>query len=678
MIAAHALAVGEENTPNRHNRPECVCNVPAIPLQDAVFEIAEVAGRDEEMDAFYAAIHGIVRRLTSAESFFIALLHEQDNCVTFPYFKEPTVNAFPAASVPLEEVQSSTLTSLVLRERGVVHLGDQDFPEVFRDNQIVISVGDVPNQWLGVPLLKGEDLLGALVVQSFDSDFEYSDEDKRLLVYVAQHIAAALQRKSDRLSLLSAHKQLKDQNAELSKTNQRLKKVLQERAAIQRTLQHNATHDALTGLPNRALFVTQLQQMLENPDHSFAVLFLDLDRFKVVNDSLGHLAGDSLLQEVAERLKAAIRHNDIVARFGGDEFCVLLDGLEGEQTLHNAATRILKSFRKPIQLSEQPVVISTSIGATIGPDGYVDTEEILRDADTALYSAKANGKAQYRIFDEKLRQIAVDRMQLEQDLRTAILTRRLEVHYQPIIDTTSRRVVAVESLVRWRHPVLGSVSPSRFLPIAEETGLISHVTEFVLTECARRVTCWRQMIPGCEDLIVNVNVSSCLLERYELQRKIRNLLQTNHLEASALKIEVTESAFLSNYETATEVLREVSALGVGIALDDFGTGYSSLTYIHDLPIDEIKIDLSFVRNVHTNARSHAIVQTINALANVLGLSVTAEGVETEEQYRSLQGLKVGRQQGYYFGRPADAVQTEMMLRSAAGSRVFGNPRDYAI
>lgn len=678
MISGETASTSTEPGHPKRKRTKCTCDVPAVSLQDAVFEIAELASHDEDMAAFYAAIHRIIRGLTSAESFFIALLHEQDHCVTFPYFKEPNVSAYPVESVRLDQVRSSTLTSLVLERRGVVHLRSNDFPDVMRQNQIVISVGDIPNQWLGIPLLKGDELLGALVVQSFDAAFEYDAEDRRLLVYVAQHIAAALQRKADRLSLLSAHRQLQDQNSQLSQTNKQLKKVLQERAAIQRTLHHNATHDALTGLPNRTLFVKQLQEVMSTPDRTFAVLFLDLDRFKVVNDSLGHLAGDSLLQEVADRLQAAIRTNDTVARFGGDEFCILLDGLEDEQVLDQVATRIIEGLRRPIQLSEQPVVISTSIGATIGPDRYEHTDEILRDADTALYSAKANGKAHYRVFDENLRQIAVDRMQLEQDLRKAIVNRELEVHYQPIVDIVSHRIVAVESLVRWQHPILGCVSPARFVPIAEETGLIAQVTEFVMTQCARQIAYWRQIIPGCEDLVVNVNVSSSLVERYELQRKIRNLLQTNRLRPDALKIEVTESAFLSNYETATEVLREVSSLGVGIALDDFGTGYSSLTYIHDLPIDEIKIDLSFVRNVHTNERSHAIVQTILALAKVLDLSVTAEGVETDEQFTSLKGLGVCRQQGYFFGRPATAADTESLLRTGRETVATAAEHDYAI
>ena len=441
--------------------------------------------------------------------------------------------------------------------------------------------------------------------------------------------------------------------------------------------------DALTGLPNRLLFLERLERALErskrHPEHRFAVLFLDLDRFKLINDSLGHCIGDMLLIAVSRRLEASIRSSDLVsrsgrehtiARLGGDEFTILIDGIKEPANAIRVAERIERELASPFNLGGHEVYTSTSIGITLGGDEYDSPEDLVRDADTAMYSAKSRGKARYEVFDAVMRAQAVTRLQLENELRRALARGEFLLHYQPIVALKDDRLIGFEALVRWRHPDRGLVSPGAFIGVAEETGLIVPIGWWVLEEACRRMADWRDQFETTPPLVISVNLSSKQFLQAGLVEQVERRLRQAGLEPRSLKLEITESAIMSDPEAAAETLNRLRALGVRISIDDFGTGYSSLSYLQRFPIDTLKIDRSFVQNLDNDPKDTEIVRAIVTLAQTLQMDVVAEGVETLIQRDHLQNLGCENGQGYYFSQSIDADIAEEMvahsLRSVDG------------
>lgn len=419
---------------------------------------------------------------------------------------------------------------------------------------------------------------------------------------------------------------------------------------------HAAFHDALTDLPNRALLTEHIKLAIERPrdrdELFFAVLFLDLDRFKNINDSLGHIAGDQLLIATARCLETCMRPMDTVARLGGDEFAILLDGLESQDHAISVAERILQALTKPFDLIGHEVYITASIGITLSGGGYDDPENVLRDADTAMYRAKESGKARFQVFDASMHSHAVSRLQLENDLRRAIERNEFQVYYQPIIKLENNELSGFEALVRWNHPDRGLVPPDEFIPIAEETGLIVDIGGLVLRESCRQLREWQSLfsIP----LTVNVNLSGKQFAQPNLVSQVKQVLDETGLDAKYLKLEITESVVMENAEIASTMLKQLCTLGVHLCIDDFGTGYSSLSYLHRFPVKTLKIDRSFIGRMGPSGENSEIVRTIITLANNLAMEVVAEGVETAEQLAQLKSLKCTLGQGYLFSRPADA------------------------
>ena len=434
-----------------------------------------------------------------------------------------------------------------------------------------------------------------------------------------------------------------------------------ERKTAERRLVHDAFHDSLTNLPNRALFSDLLGRSIgrarRREDYKFAVLFLDIDRFKIVNDSLGHIIGDQLLVAVARRLESCVRPGDTVARLGGDEFTVLVDDIAAVSDATRVADRILRELQRPFNLSGQEVFTSTSIGIALSQSGYERADDLLRDADLAMYRAKALGKARYEVFDTMMHARAVGLLQLETDLRRALDRDEFKVHYQPILDLRTGKVCGFEALVRWQHPQRGLVMPEEFIPVAEETGLIVPVGREVLREACRQLHEWREAMPGTT-LTMSVNLSGKQFRQPDLVEQIERILDAWQLPADALRLEITESVIIDNTEAAIDTLGRLRAIGVRLDLDDFGTGYSSLSYLHRFEMDAIKIDRTFVGAVGGRGENSAIVRTIVNLARNLELEVIAEGVETPEQLAILRALDCELVQGYLFARPmtpADAV-----------------------
>lgn len=467
----------------------------------------------------------------------------------------------------------------------------------------------------------------------------------------------------------------------LPQVSTHLARVIERQRAEER-LVHDASHDPLTGLPNRRVFLDRLNQVIRhdrrNGASHFAVLFLDLDRFKLVNDSLGHLAGDRLLIQVADRLRAALRCDDLVAgpdaatvpqartlaRLGGDEFTVLLNDIRNPSDAMQVAYRVQEALRLPFVIDGQEIYTSASIGIASSESGYDAADKLLRDADLAMYRAKTLGAARCELFDQAMHATAMKRLALETDLRRAVQNEEFVVHYQPIVSLHSAEVVGFEALVRWQKPDGPLVYPQEFIEVAEETGLIVFLGRWVLREACRAGRALQQQFVREHPLTVSVNVSPRQFSQPDIVDQIRSTLAETGFDPHSLRLEITEGVTIDDAGRVAAVLLELKRLGVRVSIDDFGTGYSSLSYLHSLPIDVLKIDRSFVAAMSQTAESSQIVRTIVGLANSLGKEVVAEGTEAAAQVLQLRSMGCQYGQGYYFSRPADLAATvEFMRRS---------------
>ncbi|HVF43761.1 MAG TPA: EAL domain-containing protein [Pyrinomonadaceae bacterium] len=444
-----------------------------------------------------------------------------------------------------------------------------------------------------------------------------------------------------------------------------------DRKLAEQQLHHDAFHDALTGLPNRALFMDHLKLAIarsrRNTTTKVAVLYLDLDRFKVINDSLGHTIGDQLLVGIADRLKKNLRPGDTVARLGGDEFTVLIEDIEDESESIQVAERVQKEISVPFTLSGREVFTTVSMGIAPSATGYERAEDILRDADTAMYRAKSNGKARYEIFDKAMHARAINLLQMETDMRRALEREEFLLHYQPIVALDNFRLRGFEALVRWQHPERGFISPMDFIPVAEETGMIVPLGEWVMREACKQMQRWQKIFPVDPPLFISVNLSSKQFSQNTLISSFAMILQETGVKPQTVKLEITESVVMENIDTATDMLRQLRGLGVQLAIDDFGTGYSSLSYLHRFPIDTLKIDRSFVTRMSENNENTEIVRTIVVLAQNLGMDVVAEGVETNEQLVLLQKLGCENGQGYFFSKPVNSDGAEKIISETYGA-----------
>ena len=429
-------------------------------------------------------------------------------------------------------------------------------------------------------------------------------------------------------------------------------------------LLHDAFHDSLTGLPNRGLFIDRLAHRLalekRRQETHFSVLFLDIDRFKVINDSLGHARGDELLAEVGRRLQSCLRPGDTVARLGGDEFTILIEDVPQPADARKVADRVQEELRAPFMLGGTEVFSGVSIGIAHGHADYERPEDILRDADTALYRAKAAGRGRWVEFDPSMHDRAVALLQLETDLRRAVERREFRVHYQPVVSLSTGLIAGAEALARWQHPERGLVPPSEFIPLAEETGLILSIGEWILREACRQMKVWQDRL-GLPQLEVGVNLSSKQFQQPGLVALVASVLSQSGLSPRSLRLEVTESLLMDQHPQIAVTMTELRAMGVRIDLDDFGTGYSSLSYLHQFPIDTLKIDRSFISRIGETEEGREIVHTIMSLAQSLDMEVVAEGVETEQQLEMLRELRCSYAQGYHLSRPVEGDQFEALL-----------------
>jgi len=488
-----------------------------------------------------------------------------------------------------------------------------------------------PRNWLAIPLLMGDDVRGYLAVVS-SGTHAFLAEDQQFLPLVVDRISLALE------------------NA--------------RRAA---ELSRMAFHDPLTGLPNRTLLLDRVAHALARTRRTgrrAAVLFLDLDNFKVINDSLGHQAGDAFLIEVAQRLGSSVRDDDTVARLGGDEFTILLEDIGTEAEAIQTAERIAQALQVPILLDSRELRVTASIGIVVSNSGeHQSSEGFLRAADVAMYCAKAEGKAGYSIFEPSMEQRAVDRLEIEIALRQAVDRGEFLLHYQPIVRLDDGQITEVEALIRWLRPGHGIVPPASFIPIAEETGLIVPIGQWVLREACRQAVAWHTRSFDEPRLAISVNLSARQFQHANLVGDIRQVLLETGLDPRTLKLEITESALMEDAESAAATMRTLKELGIQLAIDDFGTGYSSLSYLRRFPLDTLKIDRSFVDGLGQDSQDTAIVQGIVALARTLNLSITGEGIEVVEQHAQLRQLGCDHGQGYLFAKPLAAEHMDALLEA---------------
>jgi diguanylate cyclase (GGDEF)-like protein/PAS domain S-box-containing protein len=436
---------------------------------------------------------------------------------------------------------------------------------------------------------------------------------------------------------------------------------LTERKRFEQELVHHAFHDRLTALPNRALFIDRLTHRLKATESGtgFAVLFIDLDNFKIVNDSLGHEAGDTLLMEISSRIQSLVRPVDTVARLGGDEFTVILDEVETAGHAMELAERIQRALQLPVSLSDREVFVGCSIGVVMSDDTSDDAAGLLRDADTAMYEAKTAGKSRAALYDKSMGLLAMDRMELESDLRLAVQENQFFLVYQPIIDMSTGRVREVEALIRWSHPERGIIMPLVFIPLAEEIGLITSIGNWVLREACARLAEWNR---GLEEPIrVSVNVSGRQLQEKKFISDVKEIVTESGLNPNLIELEITESVMMKDLDRTKEILTQLQEIGIHIAIDDFGTGYSSMAYLSQLPIDCLKIDRSFVTPLGVDIRADRVVQAMITMAEGLGLSITGEGIETNEQRTTLQVMGCQYGQGYLFDRPMEGERIAKLL-----------------
>lgn len=476
-----------------------------------------------------------------------------------------------------------------------------------------------------------------------------------------------LVRVQNQLSLQFARRKILELNIELE---QRVKERTQQLEDVHAELMKRVLYDELTNLPNRVYFIQKLaatlQELQKNPEQQFAVLFLDCDRFKVINDSLGHSVGDQLLIAIAYRLASSLEPNHILSRFGGDEFAILLTNLSDPNIVIELAEKIINILGHPFEIQSYPIYINASIGVAYSQPSYTRPDQILRDVDTAMYEAKARGKSCYQVFNPAMYENALSFLQVETDLRVALKEQQLRVNYHPIIALKTGKIIGFEALACWQHPQRGLVCPAEFIPVAEETGLITEVGAWILREACQQIYQWQEQIKKLKEspLIISVNLTPRQFTQPNLISQLDQVLQETNLDSRCLKLEIKESVIMDNLKTAQTILNQLKQRNIKLSLDDFGTGYSSLSYLHSFPVDSLKIDQSFIQDLDENSQNLGLVPVIINIAQKMGITVIAEGIETLQQLKKLKELNCDFGQGYFFSEPIPPEQALALLLSS--------------
>ena len=624
-------------------------------LQSTLYRIAALANSDEGSDQFYLQIHTAVAELLYAESFYIGLLTDDREHLEFPYHAD--IHDPEKPTRPL----GRGLTEYVMRSREARVVDEAEFDVLTRRGEIepTLVIGNIASNgpqtvcWVGAPLLDSDGVFGVVALQSYNKDQLYTNRDAKLLTFVAHQIASSLKRRQAAEQLLELNADLEQRVA--SRTRE-LSEEISVRERIEARLKHQVMHDPLTGLPNRLYMRDRVERAIarfqRDQERPFALLYLDIDRFKVINDSMGHLAGDELLKEASRRLLHCVREPDVVSRLSGDEFAVLLEEVPQPHTATQVAQRILDALQEPMIIDGRELRIFASIGIAICELRHQTTDALLQDADTALYGAKAAGRRRFVQFKDSMQRVERDVLGVEHELRAALASGQFEPYFQPLVRLSDRVRVGYEALVRWNHPIRGVLLPNEFLPVAEECGLVDAIDwQMYRLACASGVELIR------DGGYMTINVSPRHFQGDDLEARLLELTATTGFDPSRLRIEVTEGTLLGDPEAVARQLQKLSDAHIATALDDFGTGYCSLGYVHRFPLRMLKIDRSFVEPLDgsNTRRSAAVIGAVLALASSLDIEVLAEGIETELQHVALQAMGCVFGQGYLYGRPQPAA-----------------------
>ncbi len=618
-------------------------------LQATLYRIAALTTSDDDADQFYRLVHRAVGELINADNFYIALVSEDGRDLEFPYYVDAAEASRPSRPM------GRGLSEYVIRHGRPLLADTATVDALIEQEQLdgSLAFGSPAHSWLGVPLITSAGAIGLVAVQSYRADQHYDAGDAEVLTFVSHQIARSLERRRHAQALRRLNAELEQR---VHARTRELSEQISVREQIEAQLKHQVMHDPLTGLPNRLYLRDRLERAIadhrRNRVRRFALLYLDVDRFKLFNDSLGHLAGDEVLREVARRLKTCIREPDVVARLSGDEFAILLEHSPIPQTACKVAQRIQAALAPPMQVAGRELQTSASIGIAISDARHQTADDLLHDADVALYRAKGSGRQRFVLFDDSLQRTAMDVLDVEHQLRAALLRQEFRCFFQPLVRLDDGSIVGYEALVRWQHPERGLLAPGAFLAVAEESGLVEAMDWQLY-----RLACVEGAPLVRASGYLTLNISPRHFHNDNLDAPLLELARDTGFDPSKLRIEVTEGTLLGDPESVAKILARLRAAGVEAALDDFGTGYSSLSYVNRFPLKMIKIDRSFIESLgsETAHRSSAIIGAILALANSLGVDVIAEGVETEEQRQALLAMGCVYAQGYLFGRPQPAA-----------------------
>lgn len=628
-------------------------------LQESLYRISELTNDpDIDIDAFYNMVHNIIGQLINAENFYIAKYKADTNEIIFAYYLDQFTGQ--RSGEYRSRKFSTGFTELVLTKAETVLLNRDEMQALYQENK-VSKLQTAVVSWLGVPLIHSGQVMGVMVLQSYEKNTYFTEQDAELLRFVSRHVASAMKRREIIDYERKAHELLEHQ---VKLRTVALEDEIQQRKKAEEKLKHAASHDILTGLPNRAVFIDLLNHAIasskRHADMKFAILFLDLDRFKVVNDSLGHHAGDLLLKEISKGLRDIIRDKDTVARLGGDEFVILVEDLVNHTEAHEIAQRVTELLSSQFIIENQPIFIGTSIGVLFNNDRYDSADMMLRDADTAMYHAKDKGKGRYEVFDASMHNKVQNALLLESDIREAIKKQEFTPYFQPIVNLQNEKIIGFEALARWNSPQRGFVLPNDFIPFAEETNLVIDIDLQILEKSCRQLKAWQDKL-GISHLYVSCNLYCNHFFSLSLPEDIKAIIDRTGVKAHQVRVELIERALLESNDIVLENMRALKRMGVKILLDDFGTGYSSLSYLHHFPMDVLKIDRSFIHNVHERDNHQAIINTIIALAGNLNMATVGEGIENEDDARLLTEMGCSFGQGYYYFKPLPAAEVEQFL-----------------
>jgi diguanylate cyclase (GGDEF)-like protein len=610
-------------------------------LQQALFEISELSASVEgDMDDFYAAIHDTLSRLIGAPNCYVAMISSDKKTLHFPYYKDEVQSKIEPRPMSLG------LTEYVIRHGSAELIDGSRIQQLIESNELTVITAESEYQemdsWIGSPLIIDGEICGVIAVQSYSKEKQYNFKDLEFLRFVSHHIAVALSRKQSSDAIKAYNQKLaeevKERTEELNSTNLFLQRQIEERLQAQQQLEHDAQHDSLTGLANRVLFNSRLELALASKqryvESNFAVIFIDLDRFKQINDSLGHMAGDLFLKEVSVRISSCIRGHDLLARLGGDEFVVLFDNYESPNDVEEISARIISSIAKPFNIENKDMYSGASIGIAYIESGYQTADEVLRDADAAMYQAKSLGRGRYIVFDKTMRDKLLEELEIESEFRKILKAEAFESYSQPIINLATQEQIYQECYVRWEHSSIGKIKRDQYWQIAEQCGLTVEMDKFMLTKACEILKGW-QLNEADADKQIAINLSIHHLTQTSLAKQLIEQVKNAGVDPKQLVIEFDENALNRRSQFFLPAIKILKRAGITLVLDNFGSGLASLSYLYSYPFDYVKIDHYFVKTLPRSERNLKLIQSVLSISGHLKFKLIASGINTQEQYQAL-------------------------------------------